>query len=96
MQERGSSASVAGFCQVSFSSSPDVSSVSLNDVGDKTAASVACAFAPAISTSLFSLSIDKGYLGGYMAYFIFVCVAVLSLCATSLLPRDQIIRNKDR
>ena len=30
--------------------------------------------------SLFSLAMDKGYLGGYMAYFVFVYSAVMALC----------------
>jgi hypothetical protein len=31
----------------------------------------------------------KGYLGGYTAYFVFVCSGVLALWATFLLPRDR-------
>jgi len=50
-------------------------------------AGVLSAMAPAISNSLFSLSIDKGYLGGYMVYFVFICTAVMALCASSLLPK---------
>jgi hypothetical protein len=51
--------------------------------------------APAISNSLFSLSIDKGCLGGYMVYFVFVS-AVMALCAPSLLPEAELyqIRRK--
>jgi hypothetical protein len=48
----------------------------------------------AVSNSLFSLSIDKGYLGGYMAYVVFVFITVMSLCATSLLPRDENLQSK--
>ncbi|KAF8325691.1 member of major facilitator superfamily multidrug-resistance, DHA1 sub-family [Amanita rubescens] len=50
-------------------------------------AGVLVMMAPAISNSLFSWSINKGYLGGYMVYFVFVCTAVMALCASSLLPR---------
>ena len=52
-------------------------------------AGILAAVAPTVSNSLFSLSIDKGYLGGYMVYFVFVCIVVLALCASSLLPRDS-------
>ncbi|KAM6494786.1 hypothetical protein JOM56_009409 [Amanita muscaria] len=50
----------------------------------------------AVSNSLFSLSIDKGHLGGYFAYFIFNCVTIVALCATSLLPRDEIAQERKR
>ncbi|KAF8337849.1 member of major facilitator superfamily multidrug-resistance, DHA1 sub-family [Amanita rubescens] len=50
----------------------------------------------AVSNSLFSLSIDKGYLGGYFAYFIFICVTIIALCATLLLPRDEITQERKR
>jgi len=58
-------------------------------------AGVLRAVAPAVSNSLFSLSIDKGYLGGYLVYFVFVCSSVMALCAASFLPRDQVV-NKTR
>ena len=51
------------------------------------------AVAPAISNSLFSLSIDKGYLGGNMVYFVFVSIAVMALCATLVLP--DVIQNQE-
>ena len=56
----------------------------------QTVASLLRALAPAISNTLFSLSIDKGYLGGYMVYFVFVGSAAMALCASSLLPRGRI------
>ncbi|KAF8731157.1 hypothetical protein AX14_005059 [Amanita brunnescens Koide BX004] len=52
-------------------------------------ASILRALGPAISNSLFSLSIEKGCLGGYLAYFVFVCSAVIALCAALLLPSDN-------
>jgi len=58
-------------------------------------ASVLRAIGPALSNSLFSLSIDKGYLGGYLVYFVFVCSSVMMLCAASFLPRDRVV-NKTR
>ena len=57
-------------------------------------AGVSNTIAPAISNSLFSLSIDKGYLGGYMVYFVFICCVVMALCASSLLPRDEKVPNQ--
>jgi hypothetical protein len=56
----------------------------------QTVAGVFRSLAPAISNTLFSLSIDKGYLGGYMVYFVFVGSAAMALCASSLLPRGGI------
>ncbi|KAF8735948.1 hypothetical protein AX14_001154 [Amanita brunnescens Koide BX004] len=38
----------------------------------ETVAGVLATMGPTISNSLFSLSIDKGYLGGYMVYFVFM------------------------
>ncbi|KAF8719190.1 hypothetical protein AX14_011363 [Amanita brunnescens Koide BX004] len=59
----------------------------------ETVAGVSSAVAPAISNSLFSLSIDKGYLGGNMVYFVFVSIAALELCATLMLP--DVIQNQE-
>ncbi|KAF8344490.1 member of major facilitator superfamily multidrug-resistance, DHA1 sub-family [Amanita rubescens] len=56
-------------------------------------AGVLRALGPAVSNSLFSLSIDKGYLGGYLVYFVFVCSSVIALCAASFLPRDRVVTN---
>ena len=55
-------------------------------IAEQTVSGVLTAVAPTVSNSLFSLSIAKGYLGGYMVYFVFVCTVVLALCASSLLP----------
>lgn len=44
------------------------------------------AIAPAISNSLFSLSIEKG---GYIVHFVFVCSAALAIYAALLLPKDE-------
>ncbi|KAF9526687.1 member of major facilitator superfamily multidrug-resistance, DHA1 sub-family [Crepidotus variabilis] len=45
------------------------------------------AIGPAITNSLFSLSMAKGYLGGYLVYFILLLFTGLSLCIGWLLPR---------
>ena len=60
----------------------------------QTVAGVLRSLAPAISNTLFSLSIEKGYLGGYMVYFVFVCSAGMALCASSLLPGSGIALNQ--
>ncbi|KAF8731161.1 hypothetical protein AX14_005062 [Amanita brunnescens Koide BX004] len=57
-------------------------------------ASILRSIAPIISNSLFSLSIEKGYLDGYLAYFVFACSAVVALCVALLLPSDKIVSNK--
>ena len=61
----------------------------------QTVSGVLRSLGPAISNILFSLSIDKGYLGGYMVYFVFICCAVMGLCASSLLPRGGLISNQE-
>ncbi|KAL1669216.1 major facilitator superfamily domain-containing protein [Schizophyllum commune] len=45
-------------------------------------------FAPWISTSLLSLSLQKNLLGGRLIYFFVICVACTGLTATSLLPKQ--------
>lgn len=89
-QSYGSRATVAGFCQVCWFSIYTVNFYLLQ----QTVASVLRSLAPGISNMLFSLSIDKGYLGGYMVYFVFVCSAVMALCASSLLPGSGIALNQ--
>ena len=42
---------------------------------------------PALANSLFSLSIEKGYCGGYFVYYILILIVVVSLYVGSLLPR---------
>ncbi|KAF8325962.1 member of major facilitator superfamily multidrug-resistance, DHA1 sub-family [Amanita rubescens] len=64
-----------------------VSGLQYSNASYQSVASVMRAIAPALSNSLFSLSIDKGYLGGYLVYFVFVCSSVIALCAASFLPR---------
>jgi hypothetical protein len=47
------------------------------------------AIGPAMANSLFSLSIDKGYLGGYLVYFVLFFVVLASLYVGWLLPNIQ-------
>ena len=45
------------------------------------------AIGPALANSLFSFSIEKGYCGGYLVYYILVLLVLVSLYVASLLPR---------
>lgn len=49
--------------------------------------SVTRAIAPATANSLYSLSIQKGYCGGYMVYYVLMLIVVMSLYVGWLLPR---------
>ena len=44
------------------------------------------AIGPAAAGSLFSLSIDKQYLGGYLVYYILLSIVGISLFLASMLP----------
>ncbi|KAG7089939.1 hypothetical protein E1B28_011568 [Marasmius oreades] len=50
--------------------------------------SICRAIGPAAANSLFSVSIEKGYLGGYMVYYALLGIAGMALMAASLLPRQ--------
>lgn len=52
------------------------------------------ALGPAMANSLFSLSIDKGYLGGYLVYFVLFFVVLVSLYVGWLLPNVQTNRRR--
>jgi MFS family permease len=45
------------------------------------------AFGPAIANSLFSLSMEKGYLGGSLVYYVLVGVVCMALTLATFLPR---------
>ena len=49
--------------------------------------SVMRAIGPAAANSLFSFSIEKGYCGGYLVYYILMLVVLVSLYVGSLLPQ---------
>ncbi|KDR78797.1 hypothetical protein GALMADRAFT_244352 [Galerina marginata CBS 339.88] len=51
--------------------------------------SVMRAIGPAAANSLFSLSIDKDYLGGYLVYYTLLAVVGVSLVIASMLPRHM-------
>ena len=41
---------------------------------------------PASVNSLFSLSIEKGYLGGHLVYYVLVAITGVALALSSMLP----------
>lgn len=48
--------------------------------------SIMRAIGPAAANSLFSISMDKGYLGGYLVYYILLFIVAVSLVIASTLP----------
>ncbi|KAF7424586.1 hypothetical protein PC9H_009894 [Pleurotus ostreatus] len=54
----------------------------------QTTVSIMRAIGPATANSLFSLSIEKQYLGGWMVYYSLLCVVGTSIFVGSLLPRQ--------
>ena len=46
------------------------------------------AIGPASATSLFSLSLGEGYLGGGMVYVVLLCVSLVTIALASTLPRQ--------
>ncbi|KAK2459581.1 hypothetical protein APHAL10511_008391 [Amanita phalloides] len=51
-------------------------------------ANVVRAVGPGIFNSLFSLSVDNGYLGGQLVYVVTICIASIALCMASWSPQD--------
>lgn len=49
--------------------------------------SIMRAIGPIVSNSLFSLSIDKGYLGGNLVYYILMGMVGMALYVARLLPQ---------
>jgi len=45
------------------------------------------AIGPAIANSLFSITMEKNYLGGYLVYYVLVAMVCASMMVASLLPR---------
>lgn len=54
----------------------------------QTTASVARAVGPALSTSLYSFSVQHDILGGYGVYAVFALLAILSMSVAIQLPRQ--------
>ncbi|KIK52652.1 hypothetical protein GYMLUDRAFT_1028530 [Collybiopsis luxurians FD-317 M1] len=68
--------------------SPNRASLGATNGLSQMSVSVCRAIGPAASNSLFSLSLRYHYLGGFMVYYVLLFIAVLSLVAASMLPRQ--------
>jgi MFS family permease len=54
----------------------------------QTSASLARALGPALSTSLFSLSVEHNLMGGYFVYFVFFAFSIFALVLAGQLPEE--------
>ncbi|PFH51084.1 hypothetical protein AMATHDRAFT_143455 [Amanita thiersii Skay4041] len=68
--------------------SPNRASVGATNGLSQMTVSVTRAIGPATVNSLYSLSIDKGYLGGNLVYLILMGIVAVALYISSLLPRN--------
>ncbi|KIL58275.1 hypothetical protein M378DRAFT_86726 [Amanita muscaria Koide BX008] len=69
--------------------SPNRASLGATNGLSQTTVSVMCAIGPATANSLYSLSIEKGYLGGNLVYLVLIGVVGMTYwIALLLLPRD--------
>ncbi|KIM36642.1 hypothetical protein M413DRAFT_448986 [Hebeloma cylindrosporum] len=67
--------------------SPNRASIGATNGVSQMTVSIMRAIGPAAANSLFSVSMDKGYLGGYLVYYILLFVVCISLVIASMLPR---------
>ncbi|KAF9037054.1 major facilitator superfamily domain-containing protein [Panaeolus papilionaceus] len=68
-------------------SSPNRASIGATNGLSQTTVSVMRAVGPAMVNSLFSLSIEHKYLGGYLVYYSLLAIVTTSLVLSSFLPR---------
>ncbi|PPQ68704.1 hypothetical protein CVT25_012105 [Psilocybe cyanescens] len=68
--------------------SPNRASLGATNGLSQMSVSIMRAIGPAAANSLFSLSIDKGYLGGFLVYYVLLSIVAVSLFISSLLPRQ--------
>jgi len=68
--------------------SPNRASLGATNGLSQVMVSITRAIGPAIATSMFSLSMEHGYLGGYLVYLILLALGTLALGVGSLLPRN--------
>lgn len=69
-------------------SAPNKRSLGATNGLSQTTVSIARAIGPALSTSLFSWSVEKNILGGYGVYVILIFVSFFSLALASRLPAE--------
>ncbi|GLB44911.1 putative major facilitator superfamily protein [Lyophyllum shimeji] len=67
--------------------SPNRASLGATNGLSQMTVSIMRAIGPAAANSLFSLSIEKGYLNGYLVYYVLVLVVGGAMVAASMLPR---------
>ncbi|KAF8886148.1 major facilitator superfamily domain-containing protein [Infundibulicybe gibba] len=67
-------------------SSPNKHSLGATNGLAQTSVSLALAFGPVISTSLFSLSVEKNLLGGYAVYVVLVTISCMAVRLAARLP----------
>jgi len=70
------------------SSAPNKNSLGSVNGMAQTTVSICRAFGPAASTSLFAISIEKNWLGGYAVYSIFIMLSALGISFAARLPRE--------
>jgi hypothetical protein len=61
--------------------------VAVADNPEQLSVSLMRAIGPAAANSLFSISIEKGYLGGHLVYYVLVFISGVALFLGSMLPR---------
>ncbi|PPQ80161.1 hypothetical protein CVT25_001454 [Psilocybe cyanescens] len=69
------------------SASPNRATVGATNGISQTTVSIMRAIGPAAASSLFSISLDKGYLDGYLVYYVLVALVGVALYFGSFLPR---------
>ncbi|KAF8813382.1 member of major facilitator superfamily multidrug-resistance, DHA1 sub-family [Phlegmacium glaucopus] len=68
--------------------SPNRASLGATNGLSQMSVSIMRAIGPAAANSLFSLSIERNYLGGYLVYYVLVVVTCGALVLSSMLPRQ--------
>ncbi|KAJ7589891.1 major facilitator superfamily transporter [Mycena floridula] len=71
-----------------IASAPNKRSMGSTNGLSQTTASIARAIGPAMATSLFSLSVEGNYLGGYAVYLFFIGLTFLVLVLVGRLPKE--------
>jgi hypothetical protein len=68
------------------SSAPSKRSLGSTNGLSQTIVSFARAIGPAVATGMFSLSVEKNYLGGYAVYVFWMLLACMALLVAARLP----------
>ncbi|KAF8886145.1 major facilitator superfamily domain-containing protein [Infundibulicybe gibba] len=76
------------FMNMAFASSPNKHSLGATNGLAQTSVSLARALGPAMSTSLFALSVEKNLLGGYAVYAILLAISCVAIRLAVRLPEE--------